>query len=81
MNNTPKEWEEKKVEYMKLVMQLKYEQHEDLRHILINTGLRPLIKCSFDSFWGDGGNGKGQNILGKILMSIREKFLIEFYSH
>jgi len=24
-------------------------------------------------YWGDGGNGKGKNMLGKLLMQIREK--------
>lgn len=25
-----------------------------------------------EHFWGDGGNGKGKNMLGKLLMEVRE---------
>jgi predicted NAD-dependent protein-ADP-ribosyltransferase YbiA (DUF1768 family) len=26
-----------------------------------------------DSYWGDGGNGKGKNKLGKLLMRLRDE--------
>jgi predicted NAD-dependent protein-ADP-ribosyltransferase YbiA (DUF1768 family) len=26
-----------------------------------------------DSYWGDGGDGSGKNMLGKILMEVRHK--------
>jgi predicted NAD-dependent protein-ADP-ribosyltransferase YbiA (DUF1768 family) len=26
-----------------------------------------------DAYWGDGGNGSGKNMLGRILMEVREK--------
>jgi hypothetical protein len=75
-------WEEKKVQYMMKVSEFKFRQHEDLRKNLMNTGLRPLIKSSPDSFWGDGGNGKGRNLQGRILTLLRNKFLKEdFEAH
>ncbi|ENT7543664.1 N-glycosidase YbiA, partial [Shigella flexneri] len=30
-----------------------------------------------DAYWGDGGNGKGKNRLGYLLMELREQLAIE----
>lgn len=30
-----------------------------------------------DSYWGDGGDGSGKNMLGRILMEIRDKICEE----
>lgn len=72
-----KNWEENKIQYMYKVLECKFRQNETLKFNLMNTGLRPLIKSSFDSFWGDGGNGHGKNIHGKLLIKLREQFLRE----
>ncbi len=70
-------WEDRKVEYMGKVLEYKFRQHDELRKNLMNTGLRPLIKSSLDSFWGDGGNRQGRNIHGKLLDRLRLIFLYE----
>ncbi len=31
------------------------------------------LKIAYDDYWGDGGNGQGKNMLGKILMKVREE--------
>ena len=55
-----------------MIIQLKFEQHKDFRANLLNTCLRPIVEHSKDdAFFGDGIDGKGQNILGKILTNIR----------
>lgn len=72
-----RDWEENKVEYMYKVLEYKFRQHHQLRINLMNTGLRPLIKISYDTFWGDGGNGQGKNIQGKLLNKLRNMFLLE----
>ena len=61
---------------MENIIQLKFEQHEDFRTNLLNTGLRPIVEhTKDDAFWGDDGiDGKGQNILGKILTNIRNRW-------
>lgn len=51
----------------------KFTQHDDLRQQLLSTGDTELIEHTRnDSYWGDGGNGRGQNWLGKILMRVRQ---------
>ena len=72
-----RDWEENKIEYMYQVLKYKFSQHEQLRNILVNSGLRPFVKISQDSFWADGGNGQGKNIHGKLLNKLRAEFLIE----
>lgn len=44
----------------------------ELRDKLLGTGSAELVEhAAWDRYWGDGGNGKGQNHLGKTLMQIR----------
>ena len=52
----------------------KFEQHADIRAILLDTGSAKLIEhTTNDNYWGDGGDGSGKNKLGLLLMEIREK--------
>lgn len=74
-------WDENKIDYMTKVLDYKFRQHKHLRYTLMNTGLRPLIKVSPDSFWGHGGNGQGHNAHGRILMALRLKYLQEDFHH
>ena len=42
--------------------------------MLLDTGDRKLVEhMNWDSYWGDGGDGSGQNKLGKLLMKLREE--------
>ena len=66
------DWESVKMDVMRKALLAKFSQHDDLRRKLVETGDRQLIEHSpYDSFWGDGEDGKGQNHLGKLLMEIR----------
>lgn len=75
-----KEFEEKKVEYMYKVLKNKFDQHPILKIGLMNTGLRPIIKISQDSFWGNGNLGNGHNMLGKLLCRLRNEYLISYHN-
>ena len=55
------------------VLYLKFQQHVDLRTLLLNTIPADLVYVqSDDPFWGDGA-GVGMNELGKSLMRVRER--------
>lgn len=70
----PTDWYEKRVTVMEEILQAKTEQHEDVKEVLRKTGTRKIIENSpVDSFWGIGADGKGENIVGKIWMKLREK--------
>ena len=73
----PKDWERHRTDYMYSVLKNKFIQNPEIKEILLNTGLRPLVKLSEDSFWGDGGHGRGKNYHGKLLEKIRYEFFQE----
>ena len=67
-----KDWEEVKVDIMRKALLAKFTQHRDLRQLLLITKDYMLIEHTpNDKFWGDGGDGNGQNKLGMLLMEIR----------
>ena len=76
-------WNENKVYYMYRVLELKFRQNPMLIDFLLNTGLRPLVKVSSNSFWGDGSSDDrkivGKNFHGKILCRLRNIFFHEDY--
>lgn len=46
--------------------------------LLIGTGDARLVEhTDRDSFWGDGGDGRGKNMLGRILMVVRAELAAE----
>ena len=50
----------------------KFETHVDLRLKLVNTGNYKLVEHTYnDSYWADGGDGRGKNRLGVLLMRLR----------
>ena len=66
------EWHQEKVAVMEQILRAKAEQHEEVREVLRKTGNRTIIENSpVDSFWGVGSDGKGENMVGKIWMKIR----------
>ena len=50
----------------------KFEQNPDLMAKLKATGKREIVEHTVrDARWGDGGDGRGTNWLGLILMDVR----------
>lgn len=69
-----RDWEEVKDEVMYRGVRRKFETHDDLRKMLLETGTEDLAEnAPGDYYWGTGGDGSGQNRLGKILMRVREE--------
>ena len=67
------DWEKVKLDVMYKALLAKFSQHKDLKDLLLQTRHRELIEhTSIDSYWGVGGDGRGQNNLGKLLMRVRE---------
>lgn len=53
-------------------LRAKFSQHPNLSKQLISSGNRALIELSHnDKYWGDPGNGSGQNRLGQLLEQVR----------
>lgn len=71
-------WDEIRDEVMLEVLYAKFTQHPDLKQRLLNTGNATIVEHTVnDSYWGDGGDGTGKNMLGFLLMETREKIRSE----
>jgi ribA/ribD-fused uncharacterized protein len=73
-----RDWESVKVLVMRQAVRAKFSQHDDIRAILLATGNAQLVEhTENDAYWGDGGDGSGKNMLGQILMEIRDELRID----
>jgi ribA/ribD-fused uncharacterized protein len=84
-NYDDKEWDKIREGQMYIAVKAKFESSELLKEKLLNTGDRILVEGTpFDPVWGvmikwdddrilDEKNWKGQNLLGKVLMKVREE--------
>lgn len=51
----------------------KFTQNSKLKSLLLSTSNKKIVEhTKHDSYWGDG-KGKGKNILGILLMRLREE--------
>jgi len=67
-------WNDKRIEVMKKCIEDKFAQGSEYAKLLQSTGDNYIVeKAPWDSFWGGGRNGKGKNILGKIIMERRNE--------
>ena len=70
------DWEEVKDSVMRKAVRAKFDQHPRLAAMLIATGNAEIVEhTENDAYWGDGGDGKGLNRLGEILMQVRAEML------
>lgn len=61
--------------YMYRALQYKFTQHATLKQLLIDTGDAIIVEDSkIDSYWGCGADRQGKNMLGQLLMKLREQF-------
>ncbi|GHA25048.1 N-glycosidase YbiA [Devosia pacifica] len=68
-------WSKAKYGRMRRVLAAKFEQHADLKELLLSTGEARLVESAtvdneVNRLWGEV-NGVGQNMLGQMLMELR----------
>lgn len=67
-----KNWYHIRETIMLAVLKAKFEQHADLKELLLATGDAYLVEHSKkDAFWSDRKDGTGKNRLGHLLMQVR----------
>lgn len=72
-----KDWNDIKDDIMEIALIAKFTQNEDLKKLLISTNDKILVEASpYDNYWGYGPDEKGKNMLGILLMKVRD-ILIE----
>ena len=60
------------------VVRAKFEQHAEIREVLLGTGDAEIIEnAPGDYYWGIGSRGTGKNMLGIILMEVRAELRAE----
>ena len=68
------DWEAVKDDVMRQAVLKKFQTHDDIRKILLDTGDEDLVEnAPGDYYWGCGKDGTGKNMLGIILMEVREQ--------
>jgi ribA/ribD-fused uncharacterized protein len=68
------DWEAVKDNVMREAVLAKFEQHPRLLGLLLSTGDAEIVEhTKNDAYWGDGGDGSGKNMLGRILMEVRRR--------
>lgn len=67
------DWDTIKVDVMKTALLAKFSTNDNLKQLLLDTDNEDIVENSpRDSFWGIGKDGKGVNMLGKLLMDVRD---------
>lgn len=68
------DWEETKDEVMFRAVLAKFQARTELKELLLSTGQEEIIEqTTSDYYWGCGTDGTGKNMLGKILMRVRDE--------
>jgi ribA/ribD-fused uncharacterized protein len=69
-----RDWESVKVAVMRAALRAKFTQYAELRELLLSTADAVLVEhTDNDDYWGDGGDGSGKNMLGRLLMELRDE--------
>jgi ribA/ribD-fused uncharacterized protein len=69
------DWFDVKFDIMMKAVTAKFNQHNELREILVSTGNAILKEhTELDHYWADGGDGSGRSRLGEALMIVRSSF-------
>lgn len=71
-------WSQIKFDRMRAVLRAKFDQHTDLKELLLATGAARLVEAgtannAVNRLWGEV-NGNGQNMLGVMLMELRAEY-------
>lgn len=67
------DWDEAQIEVMRKAVYAKFTQNETLRALLCSTGSYPLVQIKMDWVWGSMSDGSGRNMLGVLLMELRDQ--------
>ncbi len=75
------DWGQSKSAVMHAAVRAKFAVHEGPRQLLLSPALRraTIVETApHDYFWGQGFDGSGHNMLGKLLMKVRDEYLSQY---
>lgn len=68
------DWEQVKDDVMMRALRAKFKQHPELAEQLVATGDSILVEATSDDYyWGEGTERTGKNMLGILLMQLRNE--------
>ena len=68
------DWETVKDDVMRRAVLKKFQTHDEISYILLETGDEHIVEnAPGDYYWGCGKDGTGKNMLGIILMEVRDQ--------
>ena len=75
------DWAKIKFDRMRAVLRAKFDQHADLKELLMSTGNARLVEAgtvnnAVNRLWGEV-DGKGENMLGVMLMELRSAYALK----
>lgn len=75
------DWAKIKFDRMRAVLRAKFDQHADLKELLMSTGDARLVEAgtvnnAVNRLWGEV-DGKGENMLGVMLMELRSAYAMK----
>eukprot|EP01059_Diplonema_ambulator_P003859 TRINITY_DN1355_c0_g1_i1.p1 TRINITY_DN1355_c0_g1~~TRINITY_DN1355_c0_g1_i1.p1 ORF type:complete len:2113 (+),score=555.76 TRINITY_DN1355_c0_g1_i1:36-6341(+) len=63
----------RQLQFMTEAITAKFSQSYACRQVLLDTGCRQIWYVDDDEYWGCDDEGRGQNIIGKMLMKVRRE--------
>ena len=67
-------WGDNKVAVVERILRAKLAQHPEAQEALRESGSQDIVEDSPDDyFWGQGADGSGRNMLGKLWMKLRDE--------
>jgi len=67
------DWEQVKDGIMRQAVLRKFETHADIGEVLLSTGDELIVEnAPGDYYWGCGADGSGKNMLGLVLIEVRQ---------
>jgi|SRR5271157_4135944 len=66
-------WDDLKKTSMESIVRLKFNSNPILSDRLSKTGDAKIVMYGYDEYWGTGKSGSGENVLGKVLETVRQE--------
>lgn len=67
------DWDSVRESIMLQLLRAKFTQNDLLAERLAKTGTDPIVMEGYNSFWGTGRDGSGENVLGQLLEGVRSE--------
>ena len=67
------DWDVAQIDVMRKALYAKFTQNDMLRGLLCSTSSYPLVQIKMDPVWGSMSDGSGANMLGFLLMELRNQ--------